>query len=64
MLESYDHQQLQKPSGKKCLVKLTYQDCCDLIKHMKFDAAVFGVEKENGKVEGILAAVYQGGDKK
>ena len=59
MLDSYDHQRLQKPSGKKCLVKLTYQDCCDLIKQMKFDTAVFGVEKESGKVEGILAAVYQ-----
>lgn len=59
MLDSYDHQRLQKPNGKKCLVKLTYQDCCDLIKQMKFDTAVFGVEKESGKVEGILAAVYQ-----
>lgn len=59
MLDSYDHQRLQKPSGKKCLVKLTYQDCCDLIRQMKFDTAVFGVEKESGKVEGILAAVYQ-----
>lgn len=30
-----------------------------------FKSDVFGVEKENGKVEGILAAVYQsvfGGD--
>lgn len=59
LLDNYDHQLLQKPNGKKCLVKLTYQDCRDLIKQMEFDTAVFGVEKECCKVEGILAAVYQ-----
>ena len=26
---------------------------------MRFDSDVFGVEKEVGKLEGILAAVYQ-----
>lgn len=59
LLDNYDHQLLQKPNGKKCLVKLTYQDFRDLIEQMEFDTAVFGVEKECGKVEGILAAVYQ-----
>ena len=59
LLDNYDHQLLQKPNGKKCLVKLTYQDCRDLIEQMEFDTAVFGVEKECCKVEGILAAVYQ-----
>ena len=38
-----------------------------MVSHMEdsFKSDVFGVEKENGKVEGILAAVYQsvfGGD--
>ena len=32
-----------------------------MVSHMEdsFKSDVFGVEKENGKVEGILAAVYQ-----
>ena len=59
LLDNYDHQLLQKPNGKKCLVKLTYQDFRDLIEQMEFDTAVFGVEKECCKAEGILAAVYQ-----
>ena len=38
-----------------------------MVSHMEdsFKSDVFGVEKKNGKVEGILAAVYQsvfGGD--
>ena len=45
----------------------TYEECKKMVSHMEdsFKSDVFGVEKENGKVEGILAAVYQsvfGGD--
>ena len=46
---------------------ITNEECKKMVSHMEdsFKSDVFGVEKENGKVEGILAAVYQsvfGGD--
>ena len=36
-----------------------YKECKDLIDSMKFNSSVFGIEKEKGKLEGILAAIYQ-----
>lgn len=61
LLDQYDHQSLRKPEGQKPLYRITYDDCRNMINHMEdsFSSDVFGVEKEKGKVEGILAAVYQ-----
>ena len=59
MLDDYDHQSLNKPKGTDDIYKITYEDVKNIIHHLGFDTAVFGVEKEPGKVEGILAAVYQ-----
>ena len=61
LLDQYDHQSLSKPEGQKPLYRITYDDCRNMINHMEdsFSSDVFGVEKEKGKVEGILAAVYQ-----
>lgn len=61
LLDNYDHQCLIKPKGKETIYELTYSDCRAIIDSMKFKntSSVFGVEKENGKLEGILAAVYQ-----
>ena len=59
MLDDYDHQSLKKPKGTDDIYKITYGDVRNIIKHLGYDTAVFGVEKEVGKVEGILAAVYQ-----
>ena len=56
LLDQYDHQSLKKPNGNKPVYRITYEDCRNMINHME---DVFGVEKETGKVEGILAAVYQ-----
>ena len=41
--------------------RITYEDCRHMVDAMEdsFHSDVFGVEKEKGKVEGILAAVYQ-----
>lgn len=40
---------------------MTYGDCRTIINQLEdsFSSDVFGVEKEAGKLEGILAAVYQ-----
>lgn len=61
LLDDYDHQCLVKPKGNETLYKLSYSDCKIIIDSMKFKnmSSVFGVEKENGKLEGILAAIYQ-----
>ena len=61
LLDQYDHQSLSKPEGNKPIYRITYDDCRNMINHMEdsFSSDVFGVEKETGKVEGILAAVYQ-----
>ena len=59
LLDDYDHGTLTKPKGKNSIYELTYKECRDLIDSMKFNSSVFGVEKEKGKLEGILAAIYQ-----
>ena len=67
LLDQYDHQSLQKPEGNEPIYRITYEECRRMVDEMEdsFKSDVFGVEKEKGKVEGILAAVYQnvfGGD--
>lgn len=61
LLDNYDHQCLIKPKGNESIYKLTYSDCRTIIDSMKFKttSSVFGVEKEEGKLNGIIAAVYQ-----
>ena len=61
LLDQYDHQALSKPEGSTPVYRITYEDCVKMVCQMKdsFETDVFGVEKESGKVEGIIAAVYQ-----
>lgn len=61
LLDDYDHQKIIKPTGDVNYKQLKYQDVRNLIDSMKFGAEsnLFGVEKENGKLNGILEAVYQ-----
>lgn len=61
LLDQYDHQSLKKPVGNRAIYRITYEDCRNMVNAMEdsFHSDVFGVEKEKGKVEGILAAVYQ-----
>ena len=61
LLDDYDHQTLKEVNGRKAIYLLTYDDCRKLIDSMEFSKAsnLFGVEKEEGKLNGILAAVYQ-----
>jgi len=61
LLDSYDHQTLTKPKGNKSDYVMTYQEARDIIDSMKFTdmSQVFGVEKEQGKLNGIISQVYQ-----
>ena len=61
LLDAYDHQCVIKPNGRKTVYRLEYDECRKIIDSMKFadTSSVFGVEKEKGKLNGILASVYQ-----
>ena len=61
LLDDYDHQKLEKPKGRETDYILTYEDARKVIDDMPFNetSTIFGVEKEEGKLEGILAAVFQ-----
>ncbi len=61
LLDQYDHQSLEKPEGNQPIYRITYADCRAMVDRMEdsFRSDLFGVEKEPGKIEGILAAVYQ-----
>ena len=61
LLDNYDHQTLVKPKGEKSAYLMTYQEAREIIDSMKFNETsnVFGVEKEQGKLNGIIEQVYQ-----
>ena len=61
LLDSYDHQTLAKPKGSKSDYVMTYEEVREIIDSMSFSnsSAVFGVEKEQGKLNGIIAQIYQ-----
>lgn len=61
LLDDYDHGCVSKPEGKDSIYQLTYEECRTLIDSMGYGgfSSVFGVEKEPGKLNGIIAAVYQ-----
>lgn len=61
LIDQYDHQALNKPDGNTPIYRITYEECAQMVGKMRdsFNTDVFGVEKEEGKVAGIIAAVYQ-----
>ena len=61
LLDDYDHGTIPKPDGIASIYCLSYEECRSLIDSMKYGnfSSVFGVEKEVGKLNGIIAAVYQ-----
>lgn len=61
LLDDYDHGTIPKPDGIASIYCLSYEECSSLIDSMKYGnfSSVFGVEKEVGKLNGIIAAVYQ-----
>ena len=61
LLDQYDHQTLCELDGSRPTYRITYEECVHMVGKMRdsFLTDVFGVEKEVGKVSGIIAAVYQ-----
>lgn len=61
LLDNYDHHCIAKPTGNKPIFKIDYDYCRNLIDSMKFknQSKIFGIEKEFGKLNGILECIYQ-----
>ena len=61
LLDNYDHQTLIKPKGSQSDYVMTYDEAREIIDSMKFNdmSNVFGVEKEEGKLNGIIQQIYQ-----
>lgn len=60
MLDAYDHQNMERPAGKKASYILTYEECRKLIDEMKFGdtSSLFGNEKDDS-FKGSIGAIYQ-----
>jgi len=61
LLDDYDHQCITVPHGSSCTYQLESDECMSIIHNMEFSKTsdIFGVEKEPGKLQSILAAIYQ-----
>ena len=60
LLDDYDHKTLTKPKGTKSSEKITYKNCIDIIKTLKFNekSELFALEREKG-LESIINNIYQ-----
>lgn len=60
LLDSYDHQNMKRPKGNTATYELTYEECMDVISHMRFglESDLFGKEKDNS-FKGSIGNIYQ-----
>ena len=60
LLDDYDHKTLTKPKGTKSDEKITYKNCIDIIKTLKFNekSDIFAIERDKG-LESIINNIYQ-----
>ena len=60
LLDSYDHQTLQRPKGNSATYRLTYEECRQVIDSMRFGEAsdLFGLEKDDS-FKGGIGNIYQ-----
>ena len=65
ILDDYDHQTLTKVKGKSSTKKITYKNCMDIIKKLRFneESNLFALERNNG-LESIINNIYQTYDNK
>lgn len=63
LLDDYDHKDITKPKGKENNKKITYDDCKDIIKKLRFneESDLFAIEKDNG-LKSIIGNIYQSFD--
>lgn len=60
LLDSYDHQNMCRPKGNEATYVLTYEECREVISHMRFgnESELFGKEKDNS-FQGSIGNIYQ-----
>ncbi len=60
LLDDYDHQKIEKPSGNTATYVLTYDECRNVISNMKFgsESNLFGNEKDDS-FKSSINAIYQ-----
>ena len=60
LLDSYDHQTMERPKGNTATYELTYEECMEVISHMRFGAEsdLFGKEKDDS-FHGSIGNIYQ-----
>lgn len=60
LLDSYDHQTLERPKGNVTTYELTYEECMDVISQMRFgdESDLFGKEKDDS-FRGSIGNIYQ-----
>lgn len=56
LLDSYDHQNMTRPSGNIATYELTYEECREVIKNMRFgdESDLLGKEKDDSKYLSIV----------
>ena len=65
MLDDYDYKRFNKPNGRKNNKKITYEECLNVIKNLKYKikSNLFALERENG-LSAIIGNIYQSFDGK
>ncbi|MBP3569383.1 MAG: virulence protein RhuM/Fic/DOC family protein [Lachnospiraceae bacterium] len=60
LLDSYDHQNMQRPKGNEAIYVLTYEECKQVIAAMRFgsESELFGREKDDS-FQGSIGNIYQ-----
>ena len=60
LLDSYDHQTMERPEGNAATYELTYEECMDVISRMSFggESDLFGKEKDDS-FRGSIGNIYQ-----
>lgn len=63
LLDDYDHKRVNKPNGTKNNIKVSYEDCMDIVSKLKFnsDSDLFALERNEG-LKSIIGAIYQSYD--
>lgn len=60
LLDSYDHQRMERPKGNEATYILTYEECREVIEAMRFgnESELFGKEKDDS-FKGSIGNIYQ-----
>ena len=60
LLDAYDHQTLSRPKGNEAIHVLTYEECMEAIRKMRFgdESDLFGREKDDS-FKGSIGNIYQ-----